>query len=418
MSETYWDPSAKAGAKDNISNWSEHFTPYDADLTRGRYLRVSNELRDKCPVAHSDAHEDGFWVLTRYKDIEHVHLHPEDFSSFPVTVPPFGNIRPMIPLESDPPLHKKYREIINPYFSRRAQNAKAEQYRQFADSCINSFIDRGECDIARELCVPLPLYVIMEALGVPEPDRPKMENISNRLLRKPGQFEDPKETEKIVLGAAVELYEYFTQLIELRRREPGDDVVSILCQAEIDGTALTHSEILDFCMILVPAGFETTASSMGYTFLFLAEHPDVVDRLQREPELIPSAIEEILRYTSPVRGLSRTVMTETEIGGRTLHRGDRLNLNWPAANWDPEVFEEPDKCIIDRRPNRHMSFGHGSHLCLGIHMARVELKVAFEEALRRMTNIRLVDPSQVVEAPGTTWGIMSLPITFDKVPEA
>lgn len=409
----YWEPEASPGDKD-LSYFCEHFSPYDPDLTRGRFLRVSSEMRERCPVMHSDAHEDGFWVLTRYKDIWHVHENHDVYSSFPVTIPPFGNIRPMIPLESDPPLHSKYRQIVNPYFSKKRQYAKEEDYRKMASHFIDSFIDRGSCDLARELTIPLPLNVIMDALGVPENDRPKMEDISNRLLRKPGQFEDPKETEQIVLGAAMELYQYFDELINHRRETPADDVISILAHAEIDETPLTQNEILDFCMILVPAGFETTASSMGYAFLYLAEHPDAADRLRKEPELIPTAIEELLRYTSSVRGLSRTVMVDDEIDGHTLKRGDRVNLNWPAANWDPEAFDNPEQVVLDRKPNRHMAFGFGPHLCLGIHMARVELKVAFEEALKRMTNIRIADPDGIVEAPGTTWGIMSLPITFDR----
>lgn len=415
MSEdTYWAPDAAPGEKD-LEYFQKHFSPYDFDLTRGRYLRVSSEMREKCPFAHSDAHEDGFWVLSRYSDIRKVHEQTKTYSSFPVTVPPFGNIRPMIPLESDPPLHKKYRAIVNPYFSRRKQNAKEEHYREMAVDFISNFIDEGECDLARELCIPLPLNVIMDALGVPQEDREKMESISNRLLRKPGQFEDPAETQRIVGGAAMELYAYFSDLIALRREEPGDDVVSVLAHAEIDGQPLTQNELLDYCMILVPAGFETTASSMGYSFLFLAEHPEVADELRRKPELIPSGIEEILRYVSPVRGLSRTVMEDHELEGHQFRRGDRLNLNWPAANWDPEHFERPEEVILDRSPNQHMSFGIGAHLCLGIHMARVELKVAFEEVLRRMGNIRVTDKDGIKEAPGTTWGIMSLPVAFDKL---
>lgn len=412
--ETYWAPDAPPGQKD-LEYFKKHFSPYDFDLTRGRYFRVSSEMREKCPVAHSDAHEDGFWVLTRYKDIRDVHEQTKTYSSFPVTIPPFGNIRPMIPLESDPPLHKKYRAIVNPFFSRRKQRANEEHYREMATALIDKFIDKGECDLAREFCTPLPLNVIMDALGVPEDDRPKMEDISNRLLRKPGEFEDPAETERIVGGAAMELYAYFTDLIALRREEPGDDVISVLAHAEIEGQPLSHNELLDFCMILVPAGFETTASSMGYAFLYLAEHPEVAEQLRENPDLIPSGIEEILRYTCPARGLSRTVMEDHELDGHTFRRGDRLSLNWPAANWDPEQFENPEEVILDRQPNQHLTFGIGEHLCLGIHMARAELKVGFEEILSRMTNIRLTDPDGINEAPGTTWGIMALPVAFDKI---
>lgn len=403
--DRYWDPKCPAGQHDDLSYVREHFDPYSLDLTRGRFLRVAAELVQKCPVVHSDTHEDGFWSISRYEDVERLHQEPATFSSFPVTIPPFGNTRPMIPLESDPPLHRDYRRVLTDQFSRPAQRAKQEVYRGIARECIDAFVDRGECDVARELCTPLALRALMDALGVPSQDHAKMEDIANRLVRKiePAQ-------------AAAELEAYFTELIALRRADPRDDVVSRLCAAELNGTPLTQIEILDYCMILVPAGFETTASSMGYTFLILAERPDLQDRLRREPELIPSAIEEMLRYVTPVRGLSRTVMEDVEIGGQQFRRGDRLHVNWPGANRDPEVFEAPEVIDIERKPNRHFGFGLGAHLCLGIHMAREELKVAFEETLRRMTNIRVSDPAKVVEEPGTTWGISSLPITFDAVP--
>jgi cytochrome P450 len=229
--------------------------------------------------------------------------------------------------------------------------------------------------------------------------------VANRLVRKI----DPAQ-------AAGELVAYFEELIALRRADPQDDVVSRLCQATIRDVPLSHTEILDYCMILVPAGFETTASSMGYTFLILAERPDLQERLRAEPELIPGALEEFLRYATPVRGLSRTVMADVELGGQEFRRGDRLHINWPAANHDSSVFPNPEEIDIERRPNRHFGFGLGPHICLGIHMAREEMRVAFEETLRRMHNIRIPDLDQVVEEPGTTWGITRLPITFDATP--
>jgi cytochrome P450 len=404
----YWDPKCPAGQHDDPDFRSQHFDPYSPDLTRGRFLRVSTEMLSQCPMAHSDKYEDGFWTVARYKDIESVHQDPVSYSSFPVTTPPFGNVRPMIPLESDPPLHKDYRRGVSDQLSRAAQNAKSTQYRAFAREYIDAFIDRGECDVSKELCSPLALRALMDALGVPEEDRHDMEDIGNRLVRKSDEAGGPAQ-------AALDLYAYFTGLIARRREDPQDDIVTVLTQAEIDGKPLTQIEILDYCMVLVPAGFETTASSMSYMFLLLAERPELQDRLRAQPQLIPSALEEMLRYVTPVRSLTRTVMTDIELAGQPLRRGDRVHLNWVAANHDPEVFDSPEEIDIERRPNRHMGFGLGAHLCLGIHMARTEMKVAFEETLARLANIRLADPDKVVEESGTTWSISSLPIQFDRI---
>lgn len=406
--DRYWDPQCPAGKHDDSAFLNEHFDPYGEDLSRGRFLRVAAGMADKCPVVHSDAYENGFWSVARYKDIESVHQDTETYSSFPVTIPPFGNVRPMIPLEADPPLHKDFRRILTDQFSRPSQLAKQELYRSYAIELLDVFVDRGECDVSKELCSPLALRALMNSLGVPDEDHPKLEDIGNRLVHKSEENGGPAQ-------AALELYEYFDAMIPLRQESPQDDVVSRLCHAEIGGTKLTRIEILDYCMVLVPAGFETTASSMSYMFLMLAERPEIADRLRNDPSLIPSALEEMLRYVTPVRTLSRTVMADVEIAGQDLRRGDRLHLNWVGANHDPDVFENADQLDIERKPNRHMGFGLGNHLCLGIHMARTEMRVAFEETLKRMTNIRLADPAKVVEVPGTTWGISDLPIVFDRI---
>jgi cytochrome P450 len=399
----YWQPSCPAGKHDDQDYVAEHFDPYSIELTRGRFVRVSNELRDRCPVTHSDTLEAGFYAVHGYAEIDSIHRDPKTFSSFPCTIPPFGNTRPMLPIESDPPLHRSYRGPLLDHFSRGSQRAKSEEYRAIVTECIDSFIDRGSADLATELCTPLTVRALMEMLGVPEGDRDGLEDIATRMIRQ--ATADPA-------AAAVELMGYFTSLVELRRREPADDVVSQLCKADIAGVPLTDTEILDYCMLLVPAGFETTASSMGYMFLILAERADLQDQLRAEPERIPAALEEFLRYATPVRGLSRTVMAETELAGKTLRRGDRILMNWVGANHDPAAFSDPDEIDIDRRPNRHFGFGLGAHLCLGIHMAREELRVAFEETLSRMHDIRVADPAGIVEEPGTTWGITNLPVTF------
>jgi cytochrome P450 len=405
-SDTYWNPDLSAGEHDTPEHWAAHFDGMDPTLSRGRFFRVSAEMQQRCPVAHSDRYEDGgFWVLSRYRDIEQVHKDPATFSSYPVVCPSFGNLRPMIPIESDPPLHKPYRALLSDFFSRRAQLAKEPLFRRFAVEQLDRFVARGECDITEELCLPFVLRALIDMLGVPDEDRELMGDIGMRLVRMDTSRGNP----------AVELYGYFQKLVAHRREHPGDDVVSLITHAELDGEPLSEFEILDYCMVILPAGFETTASSMSYTFLFLAENPELADRLRADPALIASAVDEMIRYATPVRALARTVMSAVEVGGQTMARGDRVVLNWAAANRDPAYFPEPDTLDVERKPNRHMGFGMGVHLCTGIHMARIEIRVALEEALKRMDNIRLADPAAVVERPGSTWGLDVLPLRFDPV---
>ncbi len=398
----YWDPSPELDPSE-AEHWTNHFDSMDAELRRGKFFAVSDAMRQQCPVAHSDKYEDGFWVLSDYADIESVHKDPSTFSSYPVVCPSFGNIRPMIPIEADPPLHKPYRSILNEFLSKKNQQAKAPLFRTKAAALLDGFAGRTECDITEEFCLPFVLDVLIEVLGVPAEDRDLMGDIGMRLVRLDMSKGNP----------AVELYGYFEKLVELRREQPGDDIVSTITHATIDGEPLSKFEILDYCMVILPAGFETTASSMSYTFLFLAEHPEIADRLRSDSSLIPVAVEEMIRYATPVRALSRTVMSDVEVGGKQLSRGDRVVLNWAGANRDPAVFTEPGELDIERKPNRHMGFGLGVHLCSGIHMARTEIQVALEEALKRMHDIRLADPSAIVERPGSTWGLDVLPLAFD-----
>ncbi len=188
--------------------------------------------------------------------------------------------------------------------------------------------------------------------------------------------------------------------------------MSRLCAATVDGRPLTETEILDYCMILLPAGFETTASSMSMMFLILAEEPELQASLREDPERIPAALDELMRYVTPTRSHTRTVTAEFEIDGNTFRVGDRIYLNWAGANHDPAVFDRPEEIVADRRPNRHMAYGYGAHLCVGVHMARTEMRIAFEEVLAAMDDIRLTDPDAVVEQVGTTWAVTTLPVEF------
>jgi hypothetical protein len=314
----------------------------------------------------------------------------------------FGNTRPMIPMESDPPEHMEYKQIVAPVLSRKVQAEREPFYRRLATDCIDKFVERGECELFDELCKPLTVASLMSALGVPESDWDMLADWGIRQAR--GQA-DKKE-----VGAAI--YAYFSELMEKKRHDPGDDMVSLLCAATVQGRPLTDTEILDYCIILMPAGFETTASSLAYMLMLIAERPELQDTLRQRSELIASAVEEMMRFVTPTRSHTRTVKADVTVDGHQLKAGDRIHLNWVGANHDPAVFDRPDEIQVERQPNRHMAFGFGSHTCVGIHMARAEMKVAIEEVLAAMDDIRVSGVDQIVEHPGSTWGIGHLPVVF------
>lgn len=402
----------------DFDHWRESFSFLDPGLTGRRWVDVVNRLREECPVAHSTAHvadddERGFTVLTRYEDIQFAHNHPEMYSSCPVTMPTAGLPRPWIPIESDPPLHRGYKNILADLLSHRSQARKEPEYRAIARRILGGFVERGEGDLYDEFCVPFPLTIIMDAFDIPADERQHVFEQMLLFVHRPGAMEDPAETAKIVVAASAELNRYLLELIAKRRGSQSEDILSILSRSHIDGVPLRDNEIVDYSMLMIPAGFETTSFSMSYIFATLDERPELRQRLIDEPSLIPTFIEEVLRFETPTKALARTVVVDHEVGGQTLRRGDRVLLVWAAADRDPRVFDSPDDFVVDRKPNRHFGFGSGAHLCSGIHMARVEMRIAVEEILAAMPDYRFVDRSQLEEVPGMTWTLHNLQARWD-----
>ena len=350
---------------------------------------------------HTDQVQGGIWTVSSYQALADIQRDTENFSNFPVLLQDFGNTRPMIPMESDPPEHMEYKQIVAPVLSRKVQTEREVFYRRLATGCIDKFIDQGQCELFDDLCKPLTVASLMQALGVPESDWDMVADWGIRQAR--GQAGD---------DVGPKIYEYFAGLVERKRHDTGDDMVSLLCTATVQGRPLTDAEILDYCIILMPAGFETTASSLAYMLLLIAERPELQQTLRQRPELVPSAVEEFMRFVTPTRSHTRTVKSDVTVEGQLLRAGDRVHLNWVGANHDPAVFDRPEEIQIERQPNRHMSFGFGAHTCVGIHMARAEMKVGIEEVLNAMEDIRVSDPDQIVEHPGSTWGIGKLPVVF------
>jgi cytochrome P450 len=389
-----------------------HFDQLDRANLGGRWKQNWTVAAATCPVIRSDRYEPGgFFVLTKYRDVMYVLRHPDLFSSYPITIPPLeARPRRMIPLETDPPKHRKYREPITDYFSRSSQARWEPMYREAAAGLIEPIVGRGECDLAEEVCWAFPILAIMTMLGIDEAERARVASGLSAMGHPPGGAIDPGRVAELARETAYAL-DHFRSLAQSRRAHPGDDLMSLLATVTVDGRPLDDNEIVDYAVNLCLGGFDTTASALAYSFLFLSGNADVRGRLVADPSQIPNFIEEIMRFEQPSKGLARTVMAEVELSGVTFSPGDRILLLFAAANRDPDAFPEPNRFVLGRAPNRHLGFGAGPHVCVGIHMARLEMKVIFEEFLERVPDFH-VDPGSVVETPGPTFLVSAMPATW------
>lgn len=364
------------------------FDIHDDGLTPKVYERYA-ELRQGCPVAWSNSH-GGHWVLTRYEDIHEVTRCPEIFSNNPVAIPPnLGQDQPLIPLEIDPPEHTSYRQILTPLFSTPRMNALEPQIRSLVTDLIDNFAARGECEFIEEFARPLPTQVFLGLMGWPQEDAPQLLKWTTDIIEgKPGGTDE--ESNEVRTAAGLEVYTYFAELLDNAYENPGDDIISQLTRASFNGEReLSQFEILNIVFIVMIGGLHTVTGTLGNCLIYLAEHPEQRDRLAAEPALVPSAVEELLRWESIVAP-GRRVTAPVTIGGVEMQPGDRVMLVLGSAGRDPEEFPDADQVILDRDPNRHLAFGSGPHRCLGSHLARVELKVALEEIHRRLPDYQLV----------------------------
>ena len=364
------------------------FDIHDDGLTPKVYERYA-ELRRTCPVAWSDSH-GGHWVLTRYTDIHEVNRCPQLFSNNPVGIPPnLGQDQPLIPLEIDPPEHTSYRHILTPLFSPSRMNALEPQIRSLVTELIDRFAARGECDFIAEFAKPLPAQVFLGLMGWPQEDATRLLKWTYDVIEgKPGGTDE--ESNEVRTAAGLEIYTYFAELLDNAYEQPGDDIISQLTRARYEGEReLSQFEILNIVFIVMLGGLHTVTGTLGNSLIYLAEHPGQRDRLAADPALIPSAVEELLRWESIVAP-ARRVTEPVTLGGVEMQPGDRVLLALGAAGRDPEEFPDADDVVLDRVPNRHLAFGSGPHRCLGSHLARVELKVALEEIHRRLPDYELV----------------------------
>ncbi len=375
---------------------SENWTPDLFDQLR--------HIRETDPVFWSE--KDRCWIITRFEDVCTVSKNQEVFTSA-------EGVRPNNParlglIDEGEPRHGKLRKLINKGFTPRMVNKLEVVFRDIAREAIDAVASKGECDFVEDIAVPLPLILIAEMIGIRKEDRKDFHRWSDAMIAGDGNTDKPEIMARAA-AAFMEYSSYVGEIIADRRKEPKDDLTSILVTADEEGILgrfdrteyasgietpeqleRANSELIMLMVILLVAGNETTRNGISGGMQLLIENPEARQRLIDDPSLIPQAVEEMVRLTSPVRSFSRTVTRDTELRGKRLKKGDIVLMVYPMANTDPREFENPDVFDIDRHPH-HVAFGIGSHFCLGANLARMEMRVAFEELLRRLPDMEYSD---------------------------
>ncbi|HUY22073.1 MAG TPA: cytochrome P450 [Acidimicrobiales bacterium] len=397
-------------ARTPVSLWASDFDVLAPEYVADPFS-VWDELRTTCPIAHTDR-RGSTWLPTRYEDVTAIAHDIEHFSSLEVAVIPFEGEEPeepilpygLPPISADPPLHTWTRRLLLPWFSHRRVEGYEAMTRSLCSSLIDGFIDDGTADAASDYSQQIPVRVIAHILGV----SPDLADTFTGWVRDVLEFaDDPERRAHGVHG----LLNYFVEEIGTRRDHPGEDLLSALLHTEVDGAPLETSLVLGSAALVLIAGVDTTWSAIGSSLWHLATHPADRTRMVEDPEVMALAVEELLRAYSPVT-MARVVTSDVEFAGCPMRAGDKILMNFPAANRDPEVFPDADTVVLDRAHNRHVAFGSGIHRCAGSNLARMELRVALEEWLRRIPEFRLADGREVTWAGGQVRGPRLLPVVF------
>lgn len=381
-----------------------------------------SSLRREAPVYWFDRSEgEHFFALTKHEDIVFVSKRPDLFISDPtlvVQLTPFAKRRYQIPkalIDFDPPHHGRQRALLSKRFTPRALRRFHTDIERIAKGVVDALFaegDEGACDFVEKISAPLPIAVIGWLLGVPEADWPKLFHWTNRILgAHDPEYQDRGTPGETVRAAHEELFDYFASLLARRRADPRDDLVSVFAHAEVDGRPLREPELLAWCNIIVNAGNETTRNATTGGMLALIEHPHALRELQARPAGLPNAVEEILRWTSPIIHFARTATRDVVIRGQRIREGEVVALFYPSANRDEDVFDAPFEFRIDRKPNRHLAFGIGEHFCAGAHVARLEIAYALRFLLPRIDEVELAAPPSRLRS-NLIGGIKHLPIRY------
>ena len=376
------------------------------------------QLRREAPVywhPDPDSEGGGFWAVTRFDDCVGVNRDYEHFSSarrtslFKDFDEDLLEQQRMMMLNMDPPLHTRYRRLVNKGFTPRMIRDLEVKVVSATDSILDAVCEQGSADFVEQISAELPLQVIADLVGVPQEDRHLVFDWSNRMI---GADDPEYQVSAEAAGqAAMELFAYADQLCEQKRLDPHADLLSVLTGTEMDGDSLSQLELDLFFMLLAVAGNETTRNLISGGMTALIENPEQRARLIADPKLIPSAVEEMLRWVTPVIYMRRTAQKDVEIRGKTIKEGDKLALYYASANRDEEVFPNADKFDVGRTPNDHVAFGVGEHFCLGNNLARYEIRAMFEELLRRLPDIQIAGKSRQLRSNFIN-GIKQMPVSF------
>ena len=366
-------------------------------------------LREHSPVHWDETY--GIWGISRYRDLVALEKNPARYSSAQGSRPKIPGNSSMI--DRDDPQHGRQRRLISAGLTPRAVRRLEPRVRDMATKLIDAVAPRGECEVVEELAAALPAMVIGDKLGFPAEMWPRCKwwseitMLSGGLHVPEGGLAQGEEL-RLASEASAEFYREVVALAARRRSEPRDDLISIWANAEIDGRRMSDEEMATEALLVLDGGAETTRAVIATTVLNLIEHPDQRRRLVEDPSLMPGAVEEFIRWVSPILNMCRTATEDHVLEGRRIRAGDELLLMYASANRDEEVFRNPESYDVGRRPNHHVAFGWGTHYCIGASLARLEIRVMFEELLRRLPDMRL--------APGSAPKFV--PNSFTRTPDA
>jgi len=367
-----------------------------------------------------------YWAITKHADVIEVSKQPERFVNGPgMTIirkrdeaaqGSFMQMRTIINM--DQPDHRKYRKVASPWFTPRALGRLDPLVAATARALVDSLGREGECDFVQAVASLHPLKVIARILGVPEQDEPFILRITNELFgAEDPEFQRSADSLEHRRALGMDFFDYFSKVMEARRQAPQDDLASVIANAQVDGQPMGSMETMGYCLIVFTAGHETTRGGIGGGMLALIEHPEQRARLAQHPELMPLAVEELIRYVTPVTHMVRTATEDYELRGSKIRKGDKLVIFYASANRDEEVFEAGDELRIDRAPNPHLAFGVGEHFCLGSHLARKTTGSLLRELIGRLEHVELAGPPERT-ASNLVPGLKHLPIRYRIRPAA
>ena len=395
-----------------VTDWKTDYDIFAKEYKKNPFP-IWDELREECPIAQTERW-DGSFMPTRYEDLVNIARDVKRFSSRDVLVAQYGEPSEEMELEmeerneefanvgappitSDPPVHTWARRLLLPPFSIKSVARFEPETRELCRSLVSGFVDKGRADGAVDYAQQIPPRVIASMLGFPK----EMSGTFTEWVR--GFLELGLTDPDLRQESARSIFEYLYAQIEEHKENPRDDLIGYLLTAEVDGEPVAEAHVLGTCFLVLLAGIDTTWSSIGSAIWHLAQNPQDCKRLIEEPELMSTAVEELLRAYSPVT-MARVVTEDTEYAGCPMSEGDKVLMNFPAANRDPRKFADPDKVILDREENPHIAFGVGIHRCAGSNLARMEMKVAIEEWLAQIPECRLEDPEAVTWSGGQVRG--------------